>query len=557
MMVNKMESTMLKIKYLQKQNFIYLFTIIASYIILFQNRLYKSFPDESDNFVVGWLISKGYVLYRDIFSHHMPFPYYYAGLLVKLGLNDFSSLRIGMGLTILFFWLLIVVIFKNRINYKVLCILIFLYALAHPLFLGHMLLADVFFGYSFLIIFLYFFSKPDLNFNKFDKIMITSMIYISVMSTLISIYPIALLGLYYIIKKTNYFFMNKDNIKKHLFEEISFALIIVTPFILSLVFFHISGSLQDFFDQAYFFNKIYYSQFVSDLTEIQFYQPIKGYIEHIFSYVFNYDWLTNAIQPVKPVSIYRRITFLFEGFIVISNLIVITILWKRGNPSSALLYFLLLGFLRIRAVFHLNPYYLISFFGIGLIISYTCDILSLNSRLLLRKIKLEDALIVCFLAFTLFGTISYAYLPNYIGVRQYNAYESSYDIIIQTLTQPEDPIWVAPIEPLLYFTNDRLPASRYTFYLPWQSMSDKINEEILEDLRVKKPPLIIFERNTIIFERYKLKDYGRVIDDYIQRNYYQVDSGDPIYRNVYLINTENNRLLKTLYDKGLFPRKTT
>ncbi len=91
----------MKIKKIRKENIFYPLTLVASYILLFQNRFWLRFVDESDNLTVGWLISKGYVLYRDTFSHHMPFPYYYAGLLIKLGLNDFSGLRIGMSLAIL------------------------------------------------------------------------------------------------------------------------------------------------------------------------------------------------------------------------------------------------------------------------------------------------------------------------------------------------------------------------------------------------------------------------------------------------------------------------
>lgn len=36
-----------------------------------------NFIDEGDNIALGLLIARGYVLYRDLFSHHFPFPYYW------------------------------------------------------------------------------------------------------------------------------------------------------------------------------------------------------------------------------------------------------------------------------------------------------------------------------------------------------------------------------------------------------------------------------------------------------------------------------------------------
>lgn len=532
-----------------------LVVLVISYMLLFQNRLWADFGDEGDNFAGGWLISRGWVLYKDFFSHHMPFPYYYASLLIKLGLNDVSGLRIGMSLTILFFWILILVIFKDKINYKLLCILIFLSAIAHPIFWGHIFLADSFFAYSILIIFLYFYSKPQLNFNTKDKIVIASMIYISIMSTLVSAYPIMLLGIYYIIKKLIQFYGEKTNIKNKLCEELKFVLMIVTPFLLSLIFFYSAGSLRDFFNQAYLFNKIYYSQFTGTLTNPQFFSLIKAYSEYIFYfYISDYRWLINEKSFVTPWS---DTPLFFEGFLVISNLAVLVIFLKKRNPSLAIFYFLFQGLLRMRGQWvHGAPYYLLSFFSISLITTETYEFFAykLRNRQLTTKIKLGFIPIVFygFLAIIFLGVISYAYVSNGSGMGANYAYVSDYDRIIQTLTLPNDTIWVAPLQPSLYFTNNRLPASCYTFYLPWQAASDKINKELIEDLKVKRPPLIIFYRDGNI-GGYLVKDYGKTVDYYIQQNYYQVDPDDPIYKNIYLIGTKRTQLLETLYVRGLTP----
>lgn len=528
-----------------------------------------SFVDEADNFTGGWLISKGFVLYKDIFSHHMPLPYYHVNLLIKFGMDDVIGLRIGMSLTILFFWVLIIVIFKDKIDYKILSLLIFLSAIAHPLFMGHMFLADSFFAYSTLIIFLYFFSQPQLNFKLIDQIVISLMIFISIMSTLISIYSIIVLVLYYILTKlTQFLRVEKTNIKNQLSSEIKFVFMILAPFILSLILFCLTDSLQQFYNEAYLFNKLYYVQFTGPLTEVRFFEPIKAYSEHIFFYISNVDWLINKKSFIWVVPPWNNTLLFFEGFLVISNLIILVIFWKKRNLYFSILYFSFLAFLRIRGgEFHGSgwihgvPYYLLSFFSIGFVLTEAYEFLIykykllLNSRRPTTEVKLYIILIVVlygFLAIIFVGVLSYAYVSNGSGTGEHNNYVSTYDNIIQTITQPNDTIWVAPLEPSLFITNNRLPASRYTFYLPWQSVSDEINEELIEDLKVKKPPLIIFARDAVIWDRYVLKDYGEVIDDYIQTNYYQVDSDDPVYKNVYLINSKRTQLLKTLHNDGLY-----
>lgn len=551
---------MLEKKIIQRQNIVCLLSIIISYILLVQNRLWQSFVDEADNFVGGWLISKGWGLYKDVFSHHMPFPYYYSSLLIKLGLNDVNGLRIGMSLTILFFWMLIIILFKEKINYKILCILIFLSAIAHPIFWGHMFLADTFFAYSILIIFLYFFSNPQLNFDIKDKIVIALMIYVSMLSTLVSIFPIILVGIYYILKKATH--VNKITIETEPFEEIKFVMIIIIPFILSLIYFYLTNSLREFYNQAYLFNKIYYSQFTENVIKLQIFDLIKAYSEHIFFYISNYKWLIDKNYWVVPP--WNNPLMFFEGFLVISNLAVLILFWKKKSPYFIIFFFIFLAFLRTQGEqfygsgwFHGSPYYLISFFNIGFIITESYELLTCKFRKTIQrttKDKINIFLIVLysFFAILLIGVLSYAYISNGSGINSKDAYASPYDKIIQTLTKPDDTIWVAPLDPSLYFTNNRLPASRYTFYLPWSAASNNINEELIEDLKVKQPPLIIYNREADIWGEI-VKDYGKTIDEYILQNYYQVNTDDPIYKNIYLINSRKYQLLKTLIESGLYP----
>ncbi|MBC7317319.1 MAG: hypothetical protein H5T70_12930, partial [Chloroflexi bacterium] len=65
--------------------------------------LYRgAFGDEADNLAVGALVREGYALYRDVFSHHFPLPYYWMAVVVaacgrSLFAARFSVLLLQMG----------------------------------------------------------------------------------------------------------------------------------------------------------------------------------------------------------------------------------------------------------------------------------------------------------------------------------------------------------------------------------------------------------------------------------------------------------------------------
>lgn len=56
----------------------------------------NTFSDESDVLFGGWLIARGAVLYRDIFSHHFPLAYYWVGLVVALFGRSVLAVRVSV-----------------------------------------------------------------------------------------------------------------------------------------------------------------------------------------------------------------------------------------------------------------------------------------------------------------------------------------------------------------------------------------------------------------------------------------------------------------------------
>lgn len=70
--------------------------LIISFLIGLTKVYFGRFVDEAETITFGWLISQGDVLYRDIFSHHFPFPYYWVAMVVSFFGNSFISIRISV-----------------------------------------------------------------------------------------------------------------------------------------------------------------------------------------------------------------------------------------------------------------------------------------------------------------------------------------------------------------------------------------------------------------------------------------------------------------------------
>ncbi len=487
---------------------------ISLILLIFLSKI-GSFCDEYDVMTGSWLISKGWVLYKDIFSHHMPFPYYFMSIFVSLGFDSAYSLRIIFALVIFSYFVFLTFYFRKKINKEVFAFSIVLYAIMMPFFWGQQMLADSFFAMATGILFLEIYSNPKLEFSLSDQILISIATFIAITSTLIAFYPFAIFFIVYIIYRIRRYFLEME-FKKKLMFDIRFCIIVLLPFFLWFLYMVVTKSLNEFIINGIKFNTDYYSQFTGGDTPISL---IKNHIKNIPKY---FIWVTEYLLSMNKETLLNA-SNLFINLMRISLYCFLFVFIKKGKYFHGAFLVVFAYFCYMRGdSFHGTPFYIICIF-----------ILSIFLDKLYTQIKNENWTLKNILILTSIFSIFSIFIYNFESYKNNEVEVIQTDNVIElikSVTSEEDSIWCAPLSPHIYFAAKRMPADKNIFYLPWQSIVPGNNEKILNNLNEEQPKVIYFDENADIWGHI-LRDYGSEIYSFIQTNYFTTDVNNFVYFN--------------------------
>lgn len=526
--------------------------LIVSYSLIWHTRAWISFVDEDDNRLGGFLIAHGRALYTDYFSHHLPLPYYLAAIPALLGVTSLEGFRIYVSLMILACWLFVVIRFRRFVPAPVRYALVGSIALTHFLFLGQMLIEDTFPAYAILILVLYFYAFPKLDFRLADQIVISALIYVAATSTLISVYPLAALAAFYCWRKVPTLVASRR--LSALGAEARFLGIILLPLLTTLLFLVASGTIGTFVDDAITFNRVYYARYDLSADPLYILRSILG------GY---YRYVLANLHPSALLSI--------NGFLVFANAAAAVVLGRRRGVTFGLFFLGITVLSRSQGVaFHDQGYYLLSLLGIAFVGWAALGWLGRLPKIALARIldprgvdprDLATITVKTVLAGTylVLAVLFFHYVERiYPWVVQPPSADPAYRVV-EAATGPEDPIWVGPMDPGAYLTLGRAPAARYGFYFPWLADSPAINRQLIADLEKNQPPVIVFDEDFQVgridggeTQWYAVSKYARVVETYLSEKYVPLDSSDPDLRSVFLRKDRAAELVQRLERAGVY-----
>ena len=481
--------------------------LIISLLIGLTKQYFGLFVDEADNMYVGWLISKGFVLYRDVFSHHFPFPYYWTALVALFFGNSFVAMR----LSVLFLQIvLFAVAMKVTGFYLTLGLTSLIWNLINQFHRGQEALYQTFEGLFLVISFIIIFSWL-IKHNKPGYITMALagvLLGLALASDPLAIYPIsiAMLGVF----ASGLTFRDEYNrsedrgdpraalrwregLRRILAVGLP-AAVVVCIFLINLI---VSGTVNDFYRSAIWFNAEVYSKYVEHTSPNQ----VGNILSNVTSGldVLNPRWVakTSPFFPLEPLRSDRLdnedayYTWIFSSFLFRISILVcaLGLLLNRKYLAGIFLYlFAAAILLRLSTYFYAIGFTLLSVFAACFLLTHlrsptiisskTDDLKSGGDNHKLPGWARQSLLITWSALFILIGGM-------FLWTSFRGAYFLRYNVNVQK-DKAEYLIWERlgdkmrdlgcgqPVEigvygrnSIVYFASGLLPATKYTFMNPW------------------------------------------------------------------------------------------
>ena len=250
--------------------FIFFILVSAFYSTFISEDL---FTDETDNFAVGDIIARGGDVYKVSVSQHMPFSYYMAALIGLFHPVNQMQYRVGFYLILSLIWTLVFFHFRKRIPLAALVILPILYVSELKLYqFGGTMLSEHWAGIGHAILLLQvicYIREPRLKIS--DCLMISLAIVLTFGCTFTSAYSLAvtaagvvLYQIVYVQIKTPKEMRGSER-KRILKEDAVLAAVCLFPWAVLVVWYAVSGNLQNFIYSVYQFNIDIYSHYMEGL----------------------------------------------------------------------------------------------------------------------------------------------------------------------------------------------------------------------------------------------------------------------------------------------------
>jgi hypothetical protein len=459
--------------------------------LLFASRV-REFADESDNLLGGLLITRGERLYVDYFSSHMPFAYYLAAIPALLGAQRLEEFRAFTNAVLLAATLGVVAGFRKRLSLELLGTWAVLAVFAHQLQFGEMLTAGTTAGFGCLVAGLLILTTPGLKFHPRRSVALSAAVFVAIQSALLSVYPLAVLGFAYLVMRL------RDRDWR---SALRLGTIVALPNLVVLLLLWLSGALPAFAYDAIQFNQTYYSQYLMNASPL-------GML---------HDWeaqyRTYLLQSLAdPLGV--------QACLVIGNVVAAVLIGRQRGwlVGTAVYAFIALSHIRTE-----DGYYLASYASLAFDITWAFGALrrSVPARLI--------ALPVLLLAATFVLRVASLY-----DLRAIPARDAPEVAVIQALTRPGERIFAAPYDPYLYLAAQRMPATTLPFFFPWQAADPRSESQLVDEIRERRPALIVFRKWEAVNDRWPLGEYAQRVESVIRERYAPLDESAPVLRDLYV-----------------------
>jgi uncharacterized membrane protein YbaN (DUF454 family) len=447
------------------------------------------FVDEANNVLGACLIARGSVVYRDVFFHHFPLPYY---LLASLGEHGACSVLAAryLGLAALTLAIATVAwIIRNPLAPLALLVM----TLSGPAYYLQRYLAETMLSVGLILTLALLTDRGCRLGGPAGHGLRIAALVILTSSSQIGLMMAGLLMPLMLVRAVGH--------RAWLLATGAVALL-VWPAV-----FAAQGALQAFVDQAILFNTQIYSAYL----DVRLTSPVAllwqslAFVRHRFSFVV--DWI--AGQDVDASAASYAAGFELALVVLLAALLVM----NRRDVLFRLGVCLLFPLAVARDGFHLSPFIALSSLACAQLM---CGVVG-RSRLVQAA-----AVTVMILALRIY----FLFLPTELDAPDELAASLRPDSRVLQHASQDDTILFLPMSPDGYLTHDRRPGSFYTFFLPWQAEIPGAEDRLIADIERNQVAVIVMDQETAVWDKYQFSEYAPRVYAHILKTYRPLDSRD-------------------------------
>lgn len=515
------------------------------------------FSDEDDNILGGLSVANGQLIYVDFYSQHTPIMYYIMALMDWAGAQTLLEFRFYFYILLSMILVLLTGLYRKDFPKATFPIFAVFYVTLHAANYeySYAILSEHISALCFIGVFAELWRAAHGNEITIKRwLLLGFYAFIAVGVAFVSIYFVAFAGIAILYLSFNMAEVSTIKNTKAIIVGIAIALI---PSALFVSAYLISGSLDDFYAQAYVLNRESYLNYLPDFKGETVFSPVLAVPDNYLAYAMNaarglYPW--NAVTARDFINVIGNLVFIVLAFRVRKGLGLISLLTLLTVPVRGM------------TGFHAIPYWALSAF----MLAYLCALLvERKSRLknplntsfsAIRSVRaLRIASISIAISITTVMLIPYVVFAEATYIRNISldrpkisnvnaANEVSKRFLIENI---EGEIFQTSIDVHTFVDTNQICEYHVCGLVPW--VTDIYEAEILRKLEVN-PPILIFHDPRNAVWSHVVEDFAPGIDGFIMRNYeplpYFVRGYLPdFYENAFVLKSQKSRVMATLIGK--------
>ncbi|HUF39916.1 MAG TPA: hypothetical protein VMN57_15430 [Anaerolineales bacterium] len=468
---------------------------------------------EGDALVTGFHMSKGRLLYRDIFSHHFPFIYFWSTASVALFGKSLYLHRLTVWLFQLVVFGVVMVLSRQELTIGITSLI---WSILRHLYLNNILVYQAFsapavIGIGALVLYILL-QRDQTGFRHYLAIGLLASV--SVLSDPLTIYPVGVALVLLWLRSPRIGFQT--------------SLVAGACAVLFLGYLLLTGALTDFLSDALRFNSEIYARYNNNFASPWRFSRFSEQLLSGFG-ITNRQFLN--LDPFREITTqytdFDR--WLFTGFLYRIGALsgILLFLVRKETFAAFFLYTYCAGALAIEVWGHraVNFVPLALFIAAGMISQEWWPAEDDRRRAIVRN-ALTFAIGSMFvwlgfrvIVFTHGGFDEYAYIKPIIAYRN-----EARELVDLACGQDGVQLIFYPNRIYPYFFAEMEAVAGYYYMWPW--VAEIALDEVVEAL--ERPGVLVIahrQLNGLVFQQYDTREYLKPLDDYLMNNYIAVDDG--------------------------------